>query len=139
MTERFVVDNSVVMAWCFEDENRAYADKILDRLTAATAVVPAIWPLEVVNVLLAAERRQRLRQADSLRFVAMLLQLPISVDYDRPQNAMSGLLALGRETALSSYDAAYLDLAIRRGCPLATLDRRLIDAARATGVAVLKG
>ena len=60
MTEQFVVDNSVVMSWCFKDETNNYADTVLDRLTEEAAVVPSIWPLEVVNVLLVAERQKRL-------------------------------------------------------------------------------
>ena len=138
MANRFVVDNSVVMAWCFKDESSDYADGVLDKLSSATAVVPSIWPLEVVNVLLAAERRKRIRQADSVRFVTLILQLPILLEHDRPEKTMRDLLALGRDTGLSSYDAAYLDLAIRKDCALATLDQRLIEAAATMDVTILK-
>lgn len=136
MAEHFVVDNSVVMSWCFKDETNNYADAILDRLTEATAVVPPIWPLEVVNVLLVAERRKRLSESDSIRFLTLLTQLPIVVEYERPE-VMKDLLALGRSTKLSSYDASYLDLAMRKGFPIATLDARLMEAARRISVPVL--
>lgn len=110
---------------------------MLDRLTEATAYVPVIWPLEVVNVLLTAERRNRIRQADSVRFLTLLLQLPIIVEDNRPEKLMGELVALGRAKNLSSYDASYLDLAMRKDCSIATLDRKIIEAARDVEIAVL--
>jgi predicted nucleic acid-binding protein len=136
MIEQFVVDNSVVMSWCFKDETNNYADTILDKLTESAAVVPSIWPLEVVNVLLVAERQKRLSESDSIRFLTLLSQLPIIVEYERPE-MMKELLALARSNKLSSYDASYLDLAMRKGFPIATLDNRLIVAARRINVPVL--
>ena len=105
MSESFVVDNSVVMSWCFKDEEDQYADAVLDRLSEATAFVPSIWPLEVVNVLLAAERTKRLNEADSVRFITLLSQLPIMVEHERTERIMKDLLALARANNLSSYDA----------------------------------
>ena len=137
MRESFVVDNSVVMSWCFKDEEDRYADAVLDRLSEAAAFVPSIWPLEVVNVLLAAERERRLNEADSVRFVTLLSQLPIMVEYERPERIMQDLLALARTNTLSSYDASYLNLAMRKGVPLATLDTRLREAAKKTQVPIL--
>lgn len=122
MSGRFVVDNSIVMTWCFIDEANQYADAVLEHLTEAIAIVPSIWPLEVVNVLLVAERRQRLRELDSVRFLSLLSQLPIYVEQAWPESSMKDLLALGRAHDLSSYDASYLDLAMRQGLPMATLD-----------------
>jgi predicted nucleic acid-binding protein len=136
MIEQFVVDNSVVMSWCFKDETNNYADTVLDRLTESAAVVPSIWPLEVVNVLLVAERQKRLSESDSIRFLTLLSQLPIVVEYERPE-MMKELLALARSNNLSSYDASYLDLAMRKGIPIATLDNKLIEAARRIDVPVL--
>jgi predicted nucleic acid-binding protein len=136
MIEQFVVDNSVVMSWCFKDETNNYADTILDKFTESAAVVPSIWPLEVVNVLLVAERQKRLSESDSIRFLTLLSQLPIIVEYERPE-MMKELLALARSNNLSSYDASYLDLAMRKGFPIATLDNRLIVAARRINVPVL--
>jgi predicted nucleic acid-binding protein len=137
MVDRFVIDNSVVMSWCFQDETNRYADAVLDRLSESTAVVPYIWALEVVNVLLVAERHRRLRRADSVRFITLVLQLPITIDHESPGERMKDLLALGRSSGLSAYDAAYLDLAIREGCPIATLDKKLVEAAERLEVTIL--
>jgi len=137
VVEYFVVDNSVVMSWCFKDETNTYADIVLNRLTEATAVVPSIWPLEVVNVLLVAERQKRLSESDSIRFITLLSQLPIFVEDERPEKMMKDLLALARTNHLSSYDASYLDLAMRKGYPIATLDSKLIEAARRIHVPIL--
>lgn len=134
----FVLDNSIVMTWCFRDESNPYADAILDKLTEAEALVPAIWSLEVVNVLLAAERRQRLRQTDSVRFLALLAQLPITTEPRPMAEKMGEILTLGRATNLSSYDASYLELAMRQGLPIATLDQKLLAAARQVAVPLLE-
>jgi predicted nucleic acid-binding protein len=128
VVEHFVVDNSVVMSWYFKDETNKYADTILEKLTDAIAVVPSIWPLEVVNVLIVAERQRRLSESDSIRFLTLLSQLPIVVEYERPE-MMKELLALARAYNLSSYNASYLYLAMRKGLPIATLDNKLIEAA----------
>ncbi|MEA3336822.1 MAG: type II toxin-antitoxin system VapC family toxin [Chloroflexota bacterium] len=138
MAERFVIDNSIVMTWCFIDEANQYADAVLENLSQAKAVVPTIWPLEVVNVLLVAERRKRMRELDSVRFLSLLSQLPIDVEQTWPERSMKDLLASGRANDLSSYDASYLDLAMRQGLPIATLDRKLVAAARRIGVPILK-
>ena len=136
MSESFVIDNSIVMSWCFSDEISQYADAVLDRLQESTAFVPSIWPLEVVNVLLVAERKKRLREADSVRFITLLSQLLIIVEYERTARIMNDLLTLGRANRLSSYDASYLDLAMRKGLPIATIDTRLIAAAKKTDVQI---
>ena len=138
MMNSFVVDNSVVMSWCFKDETNKYADAVLEKLAESTAIVPPIWPLEVVNVLLVAERRNRLKQVDSVRFITLLSQLPIVVEHEGPGKKMKDLLALGRANHLSSYDAAYLDIAMRKDCPIATLDKKLIEAAKKVDVTVLE-
>jgi len=137
MIDRFVIDNSIVMSWCFKDEANTYADAILDRLAEATALVPTTWPLEVINVLLVAERRKRISKASSVRFLNLISQLPIVVEYEPPERMMSDLLDLARTCGLSSYDAAYLDLAMKKGISLATLDRRLRNAARTVEVPIL--
>ena len=137
MADPFVIDNSVVMTWCFEDEISAYGDSILNRLSKATAVVPAVWPLEVVNVLLVAERRGRLTAADSGRFISLLLQLPIVVEQWHPEKIMKEVLDVGRAQKLSSYDASYLSLAIAKGYPIATMDTNMLEAARQLGVKIL--
>jgi predicted nucleic acid-binding protein len=137
MGQRFVVDNSIVTTWCFKDEADPYADAVLKSLTEYEAIVPAIWPLEVVNVLLVAERRKRLHESDSIRFLSLLSQLPIYVERTWPEKMMTQLLALGRDNSLSSYDAAYLELAMRQGLSIATLDSKLLKAAELVRVPIL--
>jgi predicted nucleic acid-binding protein len=131
----FVFDASVTMSWCFEDEATDAADAALDRLGNDQAAVPAIWPLEVANVLLVAERRGRLSEAQASRFLELLAELPIEVDGSATDPAR--VISAGRRHELSSYDASYLILAERLGVPLATLDRRLADAAMRAGVPLL--
>lgn len=137
MTHHFVIDTSVVMSWCFKDQASAYADSVLDRLSAASAVAPSIWPLEVANVLLVAERRKRLSAADSLRFATLLSGLPIFVEHETQEQALKDILSLGRAYGLSSYDASYLALAMRKGVPLATLDKKLRAVSREAEVDIL--
>jgi predicted nucleic acid-binding protein len=134
----FVVDNSVVMSWCFQDEINRYADLILNGLEEATAFVPSIWPLEVGNVLLVAERNHRLSEADSVRFLTLLSELPIVIEPEEPERMFKEILALARKHNLSSYDASYLDLAMRKGLAIATLDRNLLTAARRSQVPLVK-
>ena len=90
-------------------------------------------------MLLVAERKKRLRQADSVRFITLLSQLPIIVEYERTGTIMNDLLTLARANDLSSYDASYLDLSLRKGLPIATLDARLLEAAKNLNVPILKG
>jgi predicted nucleic acid-binding protein len=130
-----VIDASVTMAWCFEDETTDALDALLDRVATESATVPASWRLEVANVLLVAERRGRLTPAQTARFVALLTQLPIEVEAEGSAD-MSGLIGLGRAYGLSAYDAEYLALAAKRGLPLATLDADLRAACTTTGVQV---
>ena len=96
MSKDFVIDNSVVMTWCFKDETSKYADAVLDSLEVSTAVVPSIWPLEVGNVLLIAERKGRLSEADSARFIALLAELPIMIEQEPPERMLKDILALAR-------------------------------------------
>jgi predicted nucleic acid-binding protein len=133
---RFVIDNSVVMAWCFEDEASAYADAVLESLEDGEAVVPAIWPLEAGNVLLVAERRRRLDKAGAVRFLELVTGLPLTVEQESPERMLTDILALAREQRLSAYDASYLDLAMRRGLPIATQDKALRKAAGKCGVPI---
>jgi predicted nucleic acid-binding protein len=130
MDSAIVLDNSVVMAWCFEDESNQYADQVLHSLQHVRAIVPSIWPLEVGNVLVVAEKKERLKRADCLRFLDLLSQLPIDIEQEGPDRLMREVYLLARDTGLSTYDASYLDLAMRKGLPLATLDKALAQAAR---------
>lgn len=121
----FVIDNSVVMAWCFIDEESTYADSVLKSLESVNAVVPAIWPLEVGNVLVVAERRKRLSEADIIHFLALINDLPVTVIQERPERMTKEIIALARKHQLSTYDASYPDLAMRKGLPIATQDKAL--------------
>ena len=136
MVQRFVVDNSVVMSWCFQDEMSEYADWVLDRLTDSQALVPGIWPLEVTNVLLMAQRKKRLGRAGSAWFLELLRSLPILVEQELPARVFAEILSLADDTGLSTYDATYLDLAMREGLPLASLDKSLRKAARTCRVPI---
>ncbi|HOO46643.1 MAG TPA: type II toxin-antitoxin system VapC family toxin [Deltaproteobacteria bacterium] len=137
MSESFVIDNSVVMSWCFKDEKNNYSDQILDKLEFSTAIVPSIWPLEVGNVLLVAERKNRLIQADSIRFIALLTELPIVVEPESPGRMMNEIVNIARAYNLSTYDASYLDLAMRKGISIATLDKNLLKAAKQSKVSLV--
>lgn len=130
----FVLDCSVTMAWCFDDEVTEYSESILDKLSNQKAVVPVIWPLEVTNVLLMAVRRKRLSKIKAASFLDRLSDLPIELATSKPLSAMTGIFQLGNEMKITSYDAAYLNLAISRDLPLASLDKELIKAAKAAGV-----
>ena len=129
VTEGLVLDNSVTMSWCFPDEHDPYAQDVLKALPGTAAAVPTLWPLEAANILLVGERRGRISQADSATFIGLLEGLPIRIDDETSDHAMKASLALARAQNLSVYDAAYLELAMRRGLPLATLDERLKTAA----------
>ena len=127
---RFVLDTSVTLAWCFEDESSPAADRILDLLDIGEAVTPAIWPLEVANALLVGERRDRITQSGTARFLRLLRSLSIHVASQTATIEMERLTELARARQLSAYDAAYLELAMREGIPLATLDATLERATK---------
>ncbi len=132
----FVLDTSVTMAWCFEDESNPYADAVLEKLAENIALVPEIWLLEVSNVMVTAERRKRMTKADSVRFQELLKELSIQVENSTQQRIFGENLDLAREQKLSTYDASYLDLAMRAGCPIATLDEALKQSAKRCGVEI---
>lgn len=134
-----VVDASVALAWCFPDEASEYADGVLVALEGRTVIVPAIWALEITNALLVGERRKRVRQPDIRRFVELLRGLTITEHSQTIADTVINVLPLAREYGLSAYDAAYLDLAVRQGAPLATLDSALQKAGRSAGINIFKG
>jgi len=128
-----VIDASMTLALCFEDEAPPEADRIVDHIARNGAVAPAHWALELANGLVMAERRGRLKPADAASFVELLRSLPIEIDADTAAQALRDTLALARAQRLTSYDAAYLELAMRRGLPLVTLDAPLEAAASRLG------
>ena len=133
----FVIDCSVAVTWCFEDEATPASDGLLDRLGEEEAAAPAIWPRELGNVLVMAERRGRIDAAQLAEFVALVRDLPVAIDQETPQRALDEVLALARAEKLTTYDASYLELAMRLGVPLATQDRELRHAAVRLGTPVL--
>lgn len=133
----FVLDCSVTMAWLFEDEKTPLSDKIFDLLEEEQAIVPALWILEVLNVLLCAEKKKRINSSHSAHFLNVLSNLPIQIVENNSINQCASILALARMYDLTSYDATYLDLASRLGLPLATLDKNLIKGAKMMGVNIL--
>lgn len=132
----FVLDGSVTMAWYFADESNDYAAAVLTDLEAGRALVPSLWPLEVANTVLVGERRKRSTEAQATAWLGILDTLSIEVERETTSHAWSSTLALARSQSLSAYDAAYLELAMRRGVPLATLDGKLRNAAQAVGVPI---
>ena len=133
----FVLDASVAVAWCFDDESTPAAWTLLDRLGIAPGYVPALWALEIGNILLGAERRRRITQARAAEFLGILGDLDIRVDPDVPGRAFRDVLPLARERRLTTYDASYLELAMRLGLPLATKDAALTRAATALRIKTL--
>ncbi len=134
---RFVLDNSVTMRWFFGDgkpQDLAYAGKVLDLMQEAQALVPATWGLEVANVIAKAEEKALVTEARSGAFLEMLEDVDIEADSATFAHALSDTLQLARRYKLSSYDASYLELALRFGLPLATLDEDLQKAAKKAGV-----
>jgi predicted nucleic acid-binding protein len=132
--EGLVIDSSVAIAWCFPDEQDDYSQAVLDAFSSERAIVPELWRLEVANTLLVGERRKRSTQANTVTWLGFLASLPIAVDEETKAHVFGDILNLAREHNLSAYDAAYLELAMRRGLPLATLDDKLKTVAQAAGV-----
>ncbi len=137
MSAAFVVDGSIPMAWLFHDEATPKTTALLNRLATEGALVPGWWFIEITNVLALAERKGRITPAQSDAFIADLSKLGIERDDEAPDRAFTHLLALCRRHRLTSYDAIYLDLAVRRSLPLATLDDDLRKAAKQLGVGLL--
>ena len=139
MLHAVVIDNSVVMSWCFSDEANQYADGVLESLKyVRSCEVPSIWPLEVGNVLVVAERKGKLRYSDCIQFWELLSELPIDVEQKLSEKMTVNIYSLARETHLSMYDASYLELAIRKSLPLATLDKALLRAAEKFNIEIYK-
>jgi len=136
----FVIDASVTLAACFADERSTYTDSITRVLsTGEVAYAPSIWPLEVLNGLLVAERRKRLGREDVSQLVRFLDGFAIELDESGSLAAHAGDLQFARHFTLSVYDATYLGVAQRRGLPLATVDKRLTAAAQSIGTLIYSG
>ena len=125
----FVLDASTAVAWALDEPNRL-AGQAWARIKADRAVVPMLWWFELRNALVVNERRGRITERQTARFLLAVARLAISVD-SAPNE--SGVLSLARRNRLTVYDAAYLELALRAALPLATLDEALAIAARSEG------
>ena len=134
---RFVLDALIALAWCFDDEASPATEALLDQVRTHGAVVPTLWHLELGNVLLAAERRGRTIEGGIVVRLSLFARLPIEIDVETSGRAWRETLVLARAERLTLYDGAYLELAMRRGLPLATTDRELAAAAKRVAVAVL--
>ena len=134
-----VLDASAALAWVFERENpkeAAMSNELLASLSQNSALVPSLWHFEVANALLVGGRRGVIGEVETADFLGRLNALPIETDSADLGLASVAILRLARDFQLSSYDASYLELAIRRGALLATFDQRLLTSARAAGVRV---
>ena len=135
---RLVVDASVTLSWCFPDEQTESSVGILDRLqTGERALVPAFWSLEVLNTLLVGERKGRITAEQTAAFLDTLRILNPELDYATLEQVAGPVQIICRDHRLTPYDALYIELALRSGCPLATLDQPQRDAAGALGVRCL--
>lgn len=137
---RFVLDNTVTMAWCFTDEATDFTETLLNRLSdlTDTALVPALWLYEVVNVVELAVRKSRITKDKAFDFLESLAELPIEVEDLSRTEVFVSVGALAERYRLTGYDAAYLELAIRHRLPLAALDADLNKAALAAGVKLVQ-
>jgi predicted nucleic acid-binding protein len=134
---RFVLDASVAVAWCFEDETNPAADHALSILESGAALVPLVWAAEVGNALMSGERRGRITSLQIEQSLEVIARLDITTDKDNVTGRLLHLLQVARAHRLSLYDAIYLDLAMREHLPLATVNTALARAAEAVGVALV--
>ncbi len=137
----FVLDNSVAMRWLLQTsntKNQTYAESVLVSLIENSAIVPDLWHLEAINVLINAERNKQISAQQREIFIVQLENLPIEIDASTAHQAFSRTLNIAQIYKLSSYDAAYLELAIRTNQPLATLDKQLCKAAKIAKVEIYK-
>jgi predicted nucleic acid-binding protein len=133
----FVLDASIALAWCFYDEATNTTNTLLESLGEVQAFVPSLWPLEIGNILIHAERRHRITRAEISTFLALIAPLPIIIDAETSTHAFHNTLSLAQKTSLTTYDAAYIELAMRKGLPLATKDKQLHKIAKMLGIVTI--
>jgi len=137
--KQIVIDASLALSWCFPDESTSYSKSVLSVLELDTeAVVPSLWLLEIVNTMVVAERRKRITYEQAEEFLDALDGLDVIVEPTDSSLAFNDVYALARQHNLTAYDAAYLELAIRKGLPLASLDEALKKAALASNVKLVQ-
>lgn len=133
----FVIDASAMLAWCFDDEQPKDALGLLRKLKKGGMVAPAHWPLELTNIIWNSEKRGRINAADAKSFLQLVECLGVDIDLETPRRAWSDVLALARAEGLTTYDAAYLELAVRLRVTLVSKDASLLKAAKRLSVATL--
>jgi predicted nucleic acid-binding protein len=132
-----VLDSSVALTWVLPGEATSATEELLATVGDLGAIVPGLWPLETANVLWMAERRGRISLAERTRALSALAELPIQIDERTAALAFGATSALAAMRDLTVYDACYLELALRLGLPLASLDKRLCQAASTAGVSLI--
>jgi predicted nucleic acid-binding protein len=133
----FVLDASVTISWCFDDEKTPSSIALLDKLETSRAFVPSLWPLEIGNVLISAELRKKITYAQISQFISFLNGVNIQIDNETANKGLHEIITLAHSEHLTTYDAAYLELAMRLGLPLATKDSYLKKAAKKLGVVLI--
>lgn len=133
----FVLDASITLAWCFKDEQTSFTQSLMKKIDEFTIFVPSIWSLEISNVLIMAERQNRIKLVDVTNFIANLECLNIKVDDTTSMRSFHDILNLAYSKKMTTYDAAYLELALRTGFPLASKDKHLCKVAKSFGVQIL--
>ena len=136
---RFVLDASIVLTWCFPDENATTAQHVAGMFSQGdTAVAPSFWAHEVLNALLVGEKRRRISKELLRSFLKDLVELPIVLEQLPSRVVFDRIERLSRDHSLTAYDAAYLDLALNSGLPMATLDDNLVKACKKTRVRLIE-
>ncbi len=133
----FVLDASITLSWCFKDECTALTDQTLKLLETEQAFVPEIWSLEIGNILILAERKKRIKYADIVQFLELINKLNIEIDNETSSKAFNEILYLAHSEKITTYDASYLELAMRKGVPLASKDLQLCKIAERLGTKIL--
>jgi predicted nucleic acid-binding protein len=124
------------MAWCYPDDRTPGSEAVRQGVGLRGGIVPGQWPTAVHNSLRVAERRGRVTAADVAVFIEFVRDVPVELDV-RGLSTFGDLLVLSRQHSITPYDAAYLELALRRGLPLATRDANMARAAKALGMVLL--
>lgn len=133
----YILDASVTLAWCFSDEATPETVTLLNRLESEIAFVPTLWSLEVGNILVNAERYKRITYAQISEFITLLGSINIRVDTETATRGFHEIIILAHAEKLTTYDAAYLELAMRLGLPLATKDKQMRQVATRLGLELI--
>ncbi len=133
----FVLDASIALSWCFSDEGTPKTINLLEKLETGSAMVPSIWFLEISNILVMAEKRKRISYGKIMEFFSLIEVLDIQVDSYSVDMSYKAIFSIAHKENLTSYDAAYVELAVRNGLPLAGKDIALLKAAKKQGVKII--